>query len=170
MLLSEIARISGGRIITRDGISYSEYSRQKKTLEDEMKDLLAQGESSSSTPYQNCKKELEQIEKDYKTEDCKGTKDASRDKEDYAEKLFNKLWVELTNKEREEVQQHLEYDLNAKASKDCKDTKDGESVSYKGYDIQEESRGFVVYKGSLTKVITNSLQKAKEYIDHWEEE
>ena len=55
--------------IVKDSISYAEYSRQKKTLEDEMKDLLAQGESSQSTPYKNCAKELEQIEKDYNTKD-----------------------------------------------------------------------------------------------------
>lgn len=38
---------------------------------------------------------------------------------------------------------------------------------YKGYEITEEEKGFVVRKGSEVKVIVGSVQKAKEYIDRF---
>ena len=58
------------------------------------------------------------------------TKDTWRD--EYAEKLFNKLWIDLTPAEKEEVMRHIEYDKYGKDSK----TKD--SAIGKHNDIPDE--------------------------------
>jgi hypothetical protein len=57
------------------------------------------------------------------------TKDATSLHEEYAEKLFNKLYMDLTASQKEEVKRHMEYDLNTPPKAKDSKTKDEKIIS-----------------------------------------
>jgi len=63
MLYENIKDIKNGRVITKDsGISYAEYSRQKKDAEDDLKEAKKEGDSREVARLENL---LKEIERDY---------------------------------------------------------------------------------------------------------